>query len=63
MPRFDVDETVKALKRTRPTFLPGVPTLYTALLDHEGVTKDTLSSVQYGISGGAALPLEVREGV
>ncbi|MGI9374311.1 MAG: long-chain-fatty-acid--CoA ligase [Hyphomicrobiales bacterium] len=61
MPRFDVDETVKALKRTRPTFLPGVPTLYTALLDHEGVTAQTLSSVQYGISGGAALPQEVRE--
>ena len=60
MPRFDADDAVKVIRRTRPTVLPGVPTLYTALMDNEGLKPGDFSSLRYGVSGGAPLPLEVR---
>ena len=60
MPRFDLDMAVKTIKKTRPTLLPGVPTLYMALMNHKGLTGDGLSSLKYCMSGGAPLPLDVR---
>lgn len=60
MPRFDLDEAVKLIKRTRPTTLPGVPTLFNALMNHPQVKPEDLSSLRHCISGGAPLPLEVR---
>jgi long-chain acyl-CoA synthetase len=40
--------------------MPGVPTLFNALLNHSGIRRDDLSSLRICISGGAALPHEVR---
>jgi long-chain acyl-CoA synthetase len=60
MPRFDTDEAVKTIRRTQPTILPGVPTLYTALLDHNGFKENDFVNLRYGISGGAPLPQEMR---
>ena len=61
MPKFDLDEAVALIRKTKPTILPAVPTLYTALLNHEGLQKQDLSSLKLSISGGAPLPLEVRK--
>ena len=60
MPRFDLDQAVKLIKSARPTLLPGVPTLYTALMNHKDLDAEGLSSLKYCMSGGAPLPLEVR---
>ena len=60
MARFDLDEAVKLIKRTRPTTLPGVPTLFNALMNHPQVSPEDLVSLRHCISGGAPLPLEVR---
>jgi long-chain acyl-CoA synthetase len=42
--------------------MPGVPTLFNAMLRHPHVGNFDLSSLEYCISGGAALPLEVKRG-
>jgi long-chain acyl-CoA synthetase len=60
LPRFDLAQAVKVIKRTRPTILPGVPTLFTALLNFPGITREDLSSINFCLSGGAPLPREVR---
>jgi long-chain acyl-CoA synthetase len=61
MPRFELDQAIKLLRKHKPTILPGVPTLYTALLNHKDIRKEDLSSLKLSISGGAPLPLEVRK--
>lgn len=60
MPRFDLDQAVKLIKSAKPTLLPGVPTLYTALMNHKDLAGQDLKSLKYCMSGGAPLPLEVR---
>ncbi|HUF46142.1 MAG TPA: AMP-binding protein, partial [Aestuariivirgaceae bacterium] len=53
-------QAVALIRRHRPTIMPGVPTLFNALLNHSGIRRDDLSSLRICISGGAALPHEVR---
>ena len=60
LPRFDAGQTLAAIERTRATSLPGVPTMYQALLDHPNIAKSDLSSLRVCISGGAPLPAEVK---
>jgi long-chain acyl-CoA synthetase len=60
LPRFDAAQTLAAIERTRPTALPGVPTMYQALLDHPGIDAADLSSLRVCISGGAPMPAEVK---
>ncbi|WP_246479439.1 long-chain-fatty-acid--CoA ligase [Kaustia mangrovi] len=62
MPRFDLDEAIGLIRRYRPTILPGVPTLFNALMNSETLSGEDLSSLSYCVSGGAPLPLEVRRG-
>jgi long-chain acyl-CoA synthetase len=59
LPRFDAGQVLAAVERTRATALPGVPTMYQALLDHPGIAGADLSSLRICISGGAPLPREV----
>ncbi len=60
MPRFTIDDLFALIKRKRPTYLPGVPTLYTAIYNHPKAKSIDLSSIKICISGGASLPLEVK---
>jgi len=60
MPRFTIDGLLALIKRKRPTFLPGVPTLYTAIYNHPKAKRVDLSSIRLCVSGGASLPLEVK---
>jgi long-chain acyl-CoA synthetase len=62
MPRFEIETLLKTIARRRPTFFPGVPTLFNALLHYPKVERYDLSCIENSISGGAALPLPVREG-
>lgn len=60
LPRFDAAQTLAAIERTRPTSMPGVPTMYQALLDHPRTARTDLSSLRICISGGAPMPAEVK---
>jgi long-chain acyl-CoA synthetase len=59
MPRFVLDDALKLIDRTKPTVMPGVPTLFNAISQHPKVKSHDLSSLKFCLSGGAALPLEV----
>lgn len=59
-PRFKVDEVLKAIDKEKPTLLLGVPTMFSALNGHKAIDKFDLSSLKTCISGGAALPLDVK---
>ncbi len=61
MPRFVVDDALKLIHKTKPTVMPGVPTLFNAMLNHPKLKKFNLSSLKFCLSGGAPLPLEVKE--
>ena len=60
LPRFDAAMTLATLHRVQATALPGVPTMYQALLDHPHTAKTDFSSLRVCISGGAPLPAEVK---
>ncbi|WP_137753629.1 AMP-binding protein [Sphingopyxis sp. L1A2A] len=61
LPRFDAKQALAAITRTKTTALPGVPTMYQALLDHPDLAKTDFSSLRICISGGAPMPAELRE--
>jgi long-chain acyl-CoA synthetase len=61
MPRFEIGEALRLIDQTRPTILPGVPTLFAAFVNHPGIAGHDLSSLKFCISGGAGLPHELRE--
>ena len=61
LPRFDAGATLAALHRTGATSLPGVPTMYQALLDHPKIAATDFSSLRVCISGGAPLAAELKE--
>jgi long-chain acyl-CoA synthetase len=59
--KFDANLLLKAIKEYRPTYFPGVPTLFIALLNHPEAKSSGLDRVQRFNSGSAPLPLEVIE--
>ena len=61
LPRFDAAATLAAITRTKATSMPGVPTMYQALLDHPKMKDTNFSSLRICISGGAPLPLELKQ--
>jgi len=63
LPRFEIDKVLTTIEKKRPTFFPAVPTMFIALNNHADVIskKRDLSSINFCISGGAALPREVQE--
>jgi long-chain acyl-CoA synthetase len=61
LPRFETRQVLKAIRKYKPAFFPGVPTMYVALINHPDVKKYDLSSIKACVSGAAPLPLEVQE--
>jgi len=61
LPRFDAGQCLKLIERVQATSMPGVPTMYQALLDHPAIAKTDFSSLRACISGGAPLPLQVKQ--
>ena len=61
LPRFDAGQTLKTLQRVRATAMPGVPTMYQALLDHPQLGQTDFSSLRVCISGGAPLAGPLKE--
>ncbi len=61
LPRFEAKAALAAVNRTHVTSLPGVPTMYQALLDCPDITKTDFTSLRACISGGAPLPAELKK--
>ncbi len=61
MPRFVLDDAMALITKTKPTVMPGVPTMFIAMLNHPKLQSFDLSSLKFCLSGGAPLPVEVKE--
>ncbi|MEZ5924374.1 MAG: long-chain fatty acid--CoA ligase [Hyphomicrobiaceae bacterium] len=62
VPKFELNDTLKLINQVKPTLMPGVPTLFNAILNHRKIKSYDLSSLKFCLSGGAALPVEVKRG-
>lgn len=60
LPRFEIEETLKTIRETKPTIFPAVPALFSAITNHPGLNKSDLTSIRICISGGAPLPLSTK---
>ena len=58
LPMFDAGEVMALMPRA--SVLMGVPTFYTRLLDHPGLTRDATASMRLFISGSAPLLAETH---
>jgi long-chain acyl-CoA synthetase len=58
----DIGDLLKTIRQVRPAFFNGIPTLYTAILNHPDVRagKVDLSSIKLCFSGAAALMAETK---
>jgi long-chain acyl-CoA synthetase len=61
IPRFEVMSTLRSIKRYRPTFFPGVPTMFVALSQEKSAEKYNLSSLRVCYSGAAPLAVDTLE--
>lgn len=60
LPRFHAGQVLQTIARTKATSLPGVPTMYQALLDHPKLGHTDFSHLRVCVSGGAPLPAELK---
>ena len=62
LPRLDIKQLMRTIYKRKPTVLPGVPTLFTAISNAvEAGHGGDLSFIRFCISGGASLSAEVKE--
>lgn len=59
-PRFELEPVLADVTKKKPTLFPGVPTMYTAIVNHPGLGKFDLTSIKICLSGGAPLPAEIK---
>lgn len=59
VPKFEVNEVLRIIKDSQPTFFPGVPTMYNAFVNHPNVNEYRLNCFKFCSSGSAPLPIEV----
>jgi len=57
--RFTPEEAFEVIERDRLSIFAGVPTMYFALLHHEGARAYDVSSLKGCMTGGAPMPVEV----
>jgi long-chain acyl-CoA synthetase len=58
LPRMDLKQLMATILKRRPTVLPGVPTLYTAVSGAAELAHKQLSFIKYCVSGGAPIAEE-----
>jgi long-chain acyl-CoA synthetase len=59
--RFNAEHVLNIIQKYRPTFFPGVPTMYIALLHHPNAAQADLSCFKMCNSGSAPMPNEVMK--
>ena len=52
IPKFNIKEFPKMLSKYKPTIIPGVPTLFEAMLKSKKMNKNNISQIKFLISGG-----------
>jgi len=63
IPRFDIDQLMNAFATHDITYFPGVPTLFTAILNNPDAGEAGLDKVALFNSGSAPLPIETINGI
>jgi long-chain acyl-CoA synthetase len=61
MPRFVLGDAMKLIDKTKPSVMPGVPTMFIAMLNHPKLKSFDMSSLKFCLSGGAPLPVDVKQ--
>ncbi len=61
LPRFVLRAALNVFRRYHPTIFHGVPTMYVAFNNAPDVARRGFNSLRICMSGGAPLPVEVRE--
>lgn len=61
LPQFNLQQVLRVMHKQRITLLPGVPTLFNAMVQAPKLKAAWFKSLRYGISGGAPLPPDVKE--
>lgn len=61
LPRFKMKQALQTIAEKKVTVMAGVPTLFHAINEYEKLDHYDLSSLAISISGGAALPANVRD--
>ncbi len=61
MPRFELKDALSIIAKKKPSVFPAVPAIYSAINNSPLRDKYDLSSVRYCLSGGAPLPMKVKE--
>jgi long-chain acyl-CoA synthetase len=61
LPRFELRAALNVIRKYRPTIFHGVPTMYVAFNNAPNVQRYGFNSLRVCMSGGAPLPVEVRQ--
>ncbi len=61
IPRFDLGDALNLIQKKKPQYMPAVPAIYSAINNHPKLKNYDLSSLDFCISGGAPLPVEVKK--
>ncbi|MBE3559577.1 MAG: long-chain fatty acid--CoA ligase [Ktedonobacteraceae bacterium] len=61
LPRFKAKEVLATIRRYQPSMMPGIPTMYIALIREAGEHTRAMESIKYCISGASALPAKVQQ--
>ena len=53
---FDVNKILKMIQDEKISFLPGPPTLFFSMIEHEDLSKFDISSLRVAVTGAATIP-------
>lgn len=59
--RFEIDRVIKDISKKKITLMMAVPSILNAICHHNGLSASKFASLKMCISGGAPLPMDVRE--
>ena len=61
MPRFEIKQLFEVFRKHKITGFPGIPPLYTAILESSGLNPKHFRHLKHPFSGGAPLSVELRK--
>lgn len=56
MATFDVNKVLQIIQDEKISFLPGPPTLFFSMIEHEGLNNFDISSLRVAVTGAATIP-------
>ncbi len=60
-PKVELPKVIKDIHKKKPTMMPGVPTLFSAIAHYPALSGYDLHSLKVCMSGGAPLPIDVKK--